>query len=136
MTETIETIPEFKIESLDDLRDMLVIAKGGDPKAVQAIANFMDLKSTTERSYFPDKTTTLAIAQLNGMSEIYFKDSRLNPFKLVAESIETAFMALKGFKSIQFVDMTRQTPNLSELTTSKEEVRQGMLSRILGGKKE
>ena len=58
-----EPEPMFKIESLDDLRKVIVIAKGGNPEAQQAVIDFMNLKSTTERANFMDKTIMLAVAQ-------------------------------------------------------------------------
>ena len=58
MTEA-ELKPMFEISSIEDLRKVLVIAKGGDPDAIQAITKFMDFNSIAERSYFPDKTITL-----------------------------------------------------------------------------
>lgn len=133
-TETIdtETKPIFQIESIDDLKRVLIVAKGGDPDAVQAIANFMDLKSDTERSYFPDKITTIAIGQLKGYGRLYYPNDEWNPFELVGDSLSVSFMAYKGFKSNQFVDMTRQTPNLDALKDSPQEVKQGIVARLFG----
>lgn len=124
--------PKFKIESLDDLKRVLIIAKGGDPDAIQAVANFMDLKSDTERSYFPDRVTAVAIGQLNGYGRVYFRDDEWNPFELVGNALSVAFMGFKGFKSNQFVDMTRQTPNLADLQTADEDTKRGIISRVLG----
>lgn len=135
MTET-ETKTEqealFKIESIDDIKRILTIAKGGDPDAIQALSNFMNLKSSEERSYFPDKTTTIGIAQLNGLGRTYFPNDDWDPFSLCAECIAVSYMGYKGFKSNQFVDMTRQAPNLDALKTSSDEVKQGLVARILG----
>jgi len=127
-----EPQPSFKIESLDDMKRVLTIARGGDPDAIQAISNFMDLKSNTERSYFPDKKTVIAIGQLTGFGRVYYPDHDWNPFELVADVLAVAYMPYKGFKSNQFVDMTRQTPNLDALQMSSEEVKQGLISKILG----
>ena len=131
MTEAISK-PQFKIESLDDLRKVLVIAKGGDPDAIQAITKFMDFDSNAERSYFPDKIVTLCVGQLSGYGKVYFPNDIWDPFTLVGDSLAVAFMGFKGFKSAQFVDMTRQTPNLDALQTSSEETKQGVINRILG----
>ena len=128
--------PVFKIETIDDLQKMMVIAKGGDPNAIQAITKFMDFQSNTERSYFPDKTLTLCIGQLNGLGKVYFPKEEWNPFSLIGDVLSIAFMGYKGFKSKQFVDMTRQTPNLDALQTSGEEVKQGFIAKILGRKTE
>lgn len=135
MTETEVPTPAFKIESLEDLRKVLVIAKGGDPNAIQAITNFMDFKSNAERSYLPDKTLTLCVGQLNGFGKAFYPKDDWNPFSLIGDILAVAFMGYKGFKSNQFVDMTRQTPNLDALQTTSEEAKQGIISRILGSGK-
>jgi hypothetical protein len=126
------TTPQFKIESLEDMRKILVIAKGGDPNAIQAITNFMDFKSNAERSYLPDKTLTLCVGQLSGFGKVYYPDDDWNPFSLVSDVLSITFMGYKGFKSNQFVDMTRQTPNLDALQTSSEDAKQGIIARVLG----
>lgn len=136
MTETVEK-PNLKIESLDDLWRVMTIAKGGNPDAVQAVADFMDLKNPLERSYFPDKTVSLAIGQLDGFGKIFFKGSETNPFRLIAESLSVGFMGFKGFKSNQFVDMTRNTPDLKDLQGIPEETKGGIVSGLLNrGKSE
>jgi len=135
MSETeAEAKPAFEITSIEDLRKVLVIAKGGDPNAIQAITKFMDFESNAERSYFPDKTITLCTAQLSGYGKVFFPQDDWNPFSLVADVIAVHFMGYKGYKSNQFVDMTRQTTNLDALKTSSEETKQGIIARILGGK--
>lgn len=131
-----EPQPGFKIESLDDMRRVLTIARGGDPDAIQAISNFMDLKSNIERSYFPDRKTTICIGQLTGLGKVYYPDDDWNPFGLVADVLAVAYMPYKGFKSNQFVDMTRQTPSLADLQTVGEQSSRGVMDRILGRGKE
>ncbi|GAH42669.1 unnamed protein product, partial [marine sediment metagenome] len=128
--------PQIKIETMDDLQRMLTIAKGGDPNAIQAVANFMNLKSNIERSYFPDKKTSIAIAQLTGYGRTYYPSEDWNPFDMVADALSVAFMPYKGFKSNQFVDMTRQTHDLAGLETIAEDTTRGVMDRILGRKKE
>lgn len=126
-----ETKTTFVIESLDDLKRVLTIARGGDPDAIQAIASFMDFNSNIERSYFPDRNISICVAQLMGYGKTYFSDESWDPFTMIADCLSVGFMPYKGFKSNQFVDMTRQTPNLSELQTTLEGDRQGILSRLL-----
>jgi len=136
MTETVsESKPIFKIESMKDFKDVLTIARGGDPDAIQAIANFMNLNSNTERSYFPDKITTLCVGQLNALGKLYFPNDEWDPFTLVADALAIAHMGYKGFKSAQFVDMTRQTPNLADLQTQSEPVKSGILSGLFKGRR-
>ena len=125
-----ERKPIFKIETFDDFKRVITIARGGDPDAIQAVAKFMNLESSKERSYFPDKITTLAIGQCDGYGKLYYPEDDWNPYSLVAEAICEAFMGFKGFKSNQFMEMTRQTPNLSALQTQPEPVKQSVLSGI------
>lgn len=126
-----ETKPVLKIESLDDMKRVLTIARGGDPDAIQAVTNFMDFKSDIERSYFPDKTTTLCVGQLEGFAKLYYPNADWDPFSLTSGVIAIAFMPYKGFKSNQFVDMTRTQPDLSGLKTSTDEQKQSTIDRIL-----
>lgn len=127
----------FEIKDLDDLKRLLMIAQGDDPDAQQAIAQFMDLQSKVERSYFPDKITTICIGQLKGFGSALYEGEENNPFDLVADILSVGFMGFKGFKSNQFVDMTRQTPNLDALKTASEDVKQSVAARIFGrGKSE
>ena len=131
-----EPEPLLKIKTIDDLKRILIIAKGGDPDAIQAVANFMDLKNPQERTYFPDKQTAIAMAQLEGYGKLYFPEEDWNPFSLVSEVITVSLMGYKGFKSNQFVDMTRQTPDLSDLQTVADQPPSGgLLSRITGRSK-
>ena len=121
--------PMFKIESLDDLRKVLVIAKGGNPEAQQAVVDFMNLKSTTERANFMDKTIMLAVAQQDGYSRAY---PQFKAFELVSNAISSATMGYKSKKSDQLMQIIQQTPNLSDLTSATEETKQNYISRILG----
>ena len=135
MTE-VETIPKiepmFKIESLEDLRKVLVVAKGGNPEAQQAVVDFMNLKSTTERANFMDKTIMLAVAQQDGYSRAY---PQFKAFELVSNAISSATMGYKSKKSDQLMQIIQQVPNLSDLTSATEEVKHGYFSRLLGGGK-
>lgn len=130
MTEAETPEPIFKIETIDDLKNVMTIAKGGNPDAIQALSNFINMNSNTERSYFPDKTTTLCIGQLNGFGKLYFPNDEWDPFTLVSDALSIAHMGYKGFKSGQFVDITRQTPNLSALETQSDSVKDGIIGRL------
>lgn len=137
MTEVEETPkPAFEIKTLDDLKRVLTIARGGDPDAIQAVAKFMNLDSAAEGSYFPDKLTSLAISQLNMFGAALYPNNLSNPYTMAANKLSEGFKGFKGFKSNQFMEMTRQTPNLSALQATPEEVRKGFFSRIFGGKTE
>ena len=133
-TETKVVEPLFKIESLEDLRKTLVIVKGGNPDAQQAVADFMNLKNPTERANFMDKMIMIAVAQQDGFAFAY---PEFDSFRVVSNVISSATMGYKSKKSDQLMQIIQQTPNLSDLTSSPEEVKQGYISRILGrGKSE
>jgi len=127
-----EVKPMFSIESLEDLRKVLVVAKGGNPEAQQAVVDFMNLKNPTERANFMDKTIMLAVAQQDGYSQAY---PMFKAFGLVSTVISSATMGYKSKKSDQLMQIIQQTPNLSDLTSASEEVKQGYISRLLGGGK-
>lgn len=126
----------FKIESLDDLWRVITIAKGGNPNAQQALEKFIDLESDEERSYFPDKITTLAVSQNLIYGKSLFPHRPVNAFSIFASCLSKGFMGYKGFKSNQWVDITRQTTNLDALKSMPDDTKQGVLSGILGGRKE
>lgn len=128
--------PKFEIKTDKDIQRIMTIAKGGDPDAQQAIIDFMNLKSNVERSYFPDKKTVICIGQLQGFGRTFYRNDEWNPFDLTADVLSTGFMGYKGFKSNQFVDMTRTQPDLSGLQTSPEEQRRSLIDRALGRGKE
>jgi len=129
-----EVKPMFSIESLEDLRKVLVVAKGGNPEAQQAVVDFMNLKNPTERANFMDKTIMLAVAQQDGYSQAY---PMFKSFGLVSTVISSATMGYKSKKSDQLMQIIQQTPNLSDLTSASEEVKQGYISKLLGrGKSE
>ena len=121
--------PMFKIESLDDLRKVIVIAKGGNPDAQQAVVDFMNLKSATERANFMNMTIMLAVAQQDGYSKAY---PMFKSFSLVSTVISSATMGYKSKKSDQLMQIIQQTPNLSDLTSASEDVKRGYIDRILG----
>ena len=122
----------LKLENEEDLFRLMAALRGSDPNAIQAVANFMNLKSNTERANLTTQELMFCVAQLNGYGNVFYPDDDWNPFSLVAGVLETASMGYKGFKSNQFVEMTRQSPNLDALRDQPAEVKQGLLSRVLG----
>ena len=97
-----EVKPMFSIESLEDLRKVLVVAKGGNPEAQQAVVDFMNLKNPTERANFMDKTIMLAVAQQDGYSQAY---PMFKAFGLVSTVISSATMGYKSKKSDQLMQI-------------------------------
>lgn len=130
------TKPAFKIDSAADLLKIMQILEGIDPEQVQALAKFINLDDPAERSYFPDQTTSICIGQLKGYGEALYGGEDWNPFTMVAEALAIGFMGYKGFKSNQWVDMTRQTHDLASLSSASDEAKQSVLDKILGRGKE
>lgn len=109
--------PAFRVETLDDLRRLIVSAQGGDPEAQQTINNFLKFNNNIERSNLPTTRAVLALAQLSGFGRLFYPEDPDNPFNIVADSLAIAFMAKGGDKSRQFVELMKQTPTLAELQT-------------------
>lgn len=131
-----EPTEEFEIKTYDDYKRMMILARGGDPDAVQALAKYMNLDSMAERSYFPDRITALGIGQLNMFGQHLYPTDTNDPFTSAGNKISEGFMGYKGFKSNQVMEITRNTPNLDALQTLPQEAKQGFISRFLGGSKE
>ena len=129
--------PQLKIETLDDLRRVFTIAQGGNPDAEQTLNNFLKFDNDTERSNLATTLTVRCVAQLNGYSQLYYPEVSDNPFALIARCLETAYMARKGWKSNQFVEMTKQTPSITDLETLGGEQQRSLVDKVLGrGKSE
>ena len=113
------------------------ILDGKDPDAQQTITDFLRMKSVIERTNLPDVQTVLTMAQLIGYGKLYFPNNQNDPFTLIAHTLAEAYMARKGEKSKQFVDLMRNTPNMSELQTFRDlEENKGLLDRFRGSKTE
>ena len=128
--------PGFKLESLDDLRRIIVMAKGGDPDAQQTLNAFLKFNSNIERTNLPIRRDVQMIAYLDYAGKTLYSDSEDNPFTKAANCISTAFMAKGGDKSKQFVELMKQTPSLADLQTLGGEQQRSLTDRILGRGKE
>jgi hypothetical protein len=106
---------EFKIESIKDLNDIMIMARGGNPEAQQALNDFLDLSDNIERSNLPTRRDVQMISFLDFAGKTIFPDNDDDVFTSAATSIAKAFMAKGGEKSKQFVEMLKQTPSLSDL---------------------
>lgn len=115
--------PALNLKSWEDLYNLITIAKGGNPQAQQTLNNFLNFRDNVERSNFPTVNQVRMAAYLKMASKVLYDDTAKNPFRIAYESLSSAFMALKSKKSDQFVDMTRQTPAVAELTTEPEKPR-------------
>jgi len=127
----------FKIESLEDLRRVLVIAQGGNPDAQQSINDFLRFDNNIERTNLPTRRDVVLMAYLKGCGTLFYPDNDEDPFSVVANALSIAFMAKGGEKSKQFVELMKQTPSLVDLQTmGVDEPKGGIRSRIFGGKNE
>lgn len=135
MSEAKKKEPAIKVETEDDLFRLMCIAKGIDPKQVQAMSKFSDFDNNDERSFYPDKLTVLAIAQLRMFGEALYKGDEWNEYTSIADKLSVGFMGYKGFKSGQYVDITSGQINLDKLKGVPEEVKKGVLQGIFNRSK-
>ena len=128
----------FKIESLDDLRRVLVIAQGGNPDAQQSINDFLKFDNNIERTNLPTRNDVVLMAYLKGCGSLFYPALDEDPFSIIADALSISFMAKGGEKSKQFVELMKQTPSLIDLQTmnSSETQNSGIMGRLFGGKKE
>ena len=138
MTESTEAEPQktsFKIESIDDIRRVIVAASGGDPEAQQTLNAFLKFNNVIERTNLPTRKDVILVAYLEGCGRFFYPVARDNPFETLADCLATAFMAKGGDKSKQFVELMKQTPSLAELQTFGTPAQPSWKERILGKKK-
>ena len=129
-------ISGFKLESLDDLRRIIVMARGGDPDAQQTLNAFLKFNNNIERTNLPVRRDVQMIAYLDYAGKTLYAGNEDNPFTKAANCISIAFMAKGGDKSKQFVELMKQTPSLADLQTLGGDRQRSLTDRILGRGKE
>ena len=107
------------------------IADGKDPDASQMMTDFMDMKNIVERSNLPTIESVLCMASLDIIGQMTYPQKPDNIFFKLRDSLARAYMAHKGEKSKQVVDLWRQTPNIVDMTTSGEQ-QKSTLDKLLG----
>ena len=127
--------PRFKLESLDDLRRIIVMARGGDPDAQQTLNAFLKFNNNIERTNLPTRRDVQMIAYLDYAGKTLYAGNEDNPFTKAANCISIAFMAKGGDKSKQFVELMKQTPSLADLQVGGVQQR-SLTDRILRRGKE
>ena len=133
LPEETETKPKIDDKRIGRLFSVL---DGKDPDAQQTVTDFLKMKSVIERTNLPDIKTVLTIAQLLGYGKLYFPNDPNDPFTLIANTLAEAYMARNGEKAKQFVELMRNTPNMSELQTFRDlEDNKGLLDRFRGSGK-
>lgn len=120
-------------EQLDTVRRLMVVSQGGDPDAQQTINNFLKFDDDIERTNLPKRADVLTVAYLDYAGKTLYPDNPDDPFSKAAGSLAKPFMAFKGGKSAQFVEMMKQTPSIADLETSGESP--SLLNRMLGRSK-
>ena len=125
----------IKIESLEDLRALIITAKGGDPKAQQSLNAFLNFKNDIERSNFPQRSDLQLIAYANYAYKTLFNGEPNNPYDKLEKCLAAVFMGYKSEKSHQFVEMTKQTPSLVNLETAQGSIKRSVMDRITGRNK-
>ena len=128
--------PRFKLESLDDLRRIIVMARGGDPDAQQTLNAFLKFNNNIERTNLPVRRDVQMIAYLDYAGKTLYAGNEDNPFTKAANCISIAFMAKGGDKSKQFVELMKQTPSLADLQTLGGDRQRSLTDRLLGRGKE
>lgn len=123
-------------EDINKIRRLLVSIKGGNPDAQQTITDFMDMKDPVEGSNLPNRRDVQLEIYLDICGKFLFPDIPDDPFTILRNSIALTFKAKGGEKAKQFVEMVRNTTDLSALTSMPDEVKQGIFSRFMGRGKE
>ena len=126
---------EIKINTLEDVGRVISFAKGINPDTQQTLNEFLKFDSNIERTNLPKREDVRRTIYADYASRVLYPDDPDNPFSKFADSQSIAFMAYKGGKSIQFVELMRKQPNLSALQSIPEENR-SIVNRFLGRGKE
>jgi len=140
-TDVIETKDEseikgIKIKTIDELRRISMIAQGGDPDAQQTLNKFLTFDDNKERTNLPTRRDVQLMLFADFASKSLYPNRKNNPFEKLSEAAAIAFMAKGGWKSNQFVEMTKQTMSLSDLQTLGGDSQRSILDRIRGRKTE
>lgn len=136
MTEAEKQKPNLNLETETALMRFMQILEGINPDAAQTMNDFLDMKNIVERSNLATRRDVQLIVYLDLCSDFYFSEYPKNPFSMARDSIARAFLAKGGFKSNQFVELMRNQPDLSGMTTNQEQVKRTLLDKFLGRGKE
>ncbi len=117
-------------EQLDMVRRLMSVAQGQDPDSQQTINNFLKFDDDIERTTLPKRADVLTVAYLDYSGKTLYPDMIDNPFSKAAGSLAKPFMAFKGGKSNQFVEMMKQTPTIADIETTGESP--SLLNRMFG----
>lgn len=117
--------------SFNEIRRLKVISEGKDPDQQQIVNDFMKMDNVIERTNLPTTNAVLCMTQLEVASNWLYPTNKRNPFEMFKQALSIAYMARKGEKSNQFVDIVRNTPSMSDLMKT-EESKQTLWDRVTG----
>lgn len=123
---------ELGPEQVKQIRNLLVSLEGKDPELEQITARFMNVDNPIERTNLPTRRDVHFMSYLDFVGKVYFPDLE-NGFTKLGDSVSTCFMAFKGLKSQQVVDLLRNQPDLTgfQIGPQAEESR-GFMDKLLG----
>jgi hypothetical protein len=137
-----EKKPKMDLKEVDPavLRDLMIMAQGGDPRAQQTLNEFLNFNSNIERTNLPKRRDVRRMIYCDYASKVVFANRTDNPFRMAADSIATGFMAYKSGKSNQFVELMRKGTDISSLMIQQGNKdgapRKGVIARLRGNKEE
>lgn len=137
MSETeIKTVPTTEPEpakepmSDKEIMRLMQITDGKNPDAQQTINDFMKFDNDVERSNLPTTNAVLCITQLDVCDQWLYPHKPDNPFAKMKKALAIAFMARKGEKAQQFVDIVRNQPDLSQYQTAADDAKKSFTDRL------
>lgn len=124
--------PAVSLSDIDwkAVRYAIMSVQGQNPEAQQTITDFMDMNDPIEGSNLPSRRDVQLEVYLDISGKFLFPDNPNDPFTILKNSIATTFKAKGGMKAKQFVEMVRNTHDLSQLASTPNEVKQGFLSGL------
>ena len=135
--EEAEVVEEEAEEPLSerDIMRLNMIMDGKDPDAQQMIPDFTDMKNPVESSNLPLKRDVHFVSYLGYVGESYFPDIPNNPFTRLRNHVALGYKARGGWRTQQLVEVLRQTPDLSEIGASGQDVKASIKDKLLGRSK-
>lgn len=126
------TMDGFKIETKEDLFEIMSILRGDNPKAQQTVSDFIDFTNKIMRTNLGTRKDVQMLSFYDYWGKVLtglgFPN---NGFSIAANSISVAFMAKGGWLSNLFVELLKQTPSVVDLQTVNEANQQGFIDKYI-----
>lgn len=139
MSETEEAVKKEEVKkdplSEREIMRMNMIMDGKDPDAQQMIPDFTDMKNPVESSNLPLKRDVHFVSYLGYVGDSYFPEYPNNPFTRLRDHVALGYKARGGWRTQQLVEVLRQTPDLSEIGASGQDVKASIKDKLLGRSK-